>query len=48
LIFDLGQEMNFKVFSFILPEEDNVLPELIGTANEDGLGLSIWWKETTE
>lgn len=43
LFYDKGEVIRFKVNAFILPDEDEQNLEILGRANEDGLGLVQWW-----
>lgn len=43
LFYDKGENLRFKVSAFFLPEEENNKIEILGRANEDGLGLVQWW-----
>ena len=43
LFYDKGENLRFKVSAFLLPEEENNKLEILGRANEDGLGLVQWW-----
>jgi DNA-directed RNA polymerase III subunit RPC8 len=43
LFYDKGEIIRFKVNAFILPEEEGQNLEILGRANEDGLGLTQWW-----
>ena len=43
LFYDKGEVIRFKINAFILPDEDEQKIEILGRANEDGLGLLQWW-----
>ncbi|CAG9330836.1 unnamed protein product [Blepharisma stoltei] len=43
LFYDIGETIRFKVHAFALPFEDSASVQLLGRANEDGLGLLQWW-----
>ncbi|OMJ87564.1 hypothetical protein SteCoe_10646 [Stentor coeruleus] len=43
LFYDKGEVIRFKVNAVILPQEEGQKIEILGKANEDGLGLIKWW-----
>lgn len=43
LFYDKGENIRFKISAFFLPDEENNKIEILGRANEDGLGLVQWW-----
>ena len=43
LFYDKGEIIRFKVNAFIIPDDEEQNLEILGRANEDGLGLIQWW-----
>lgn len=43
LFYDIGETVRFKVVGYWLPEEEGMLIQLLGSVNQDGLGLLQWW-----